>query len=153
MVPAALVFGEFPILRTFLGPIIPRESLGERAEVEQKARRIMSKHLAQLCIKRALKQNIPAVEKEAYHLSNKVFIWREKIVGSRIGEWLSSYTVFSFVTESQIVLVRKEEDSNSERYNITQIKPYIQRETIAAQFIHTLYYGLLPYCIHITEIL
>lgn len=48
LVPSALVFGEFPSLRSFEGPIIPRPSLSEKALIAQEARRLMSKHLAQM---------------------------------------------------------------------------------------------------------
>ena len=56
-VPSSLFFGEFPSLRTFIGPIIPRPTLAERAHTAQAARRLMAKHLAQTRIHRALKHN------------------------------------------------------------------------------------------------
>ncbi len=45
-VPSALVFGEFPSLRSLSGPVVPRPSLAERAEAAQQARRYMSDHLS-----------------------------------------------------------------------------------------------------------
>ena len=43
IVPSALVFGEFPSLRSFERPVIPRHSLSERSLANQDARRLVAK--------------------------------------------------------------------------------------------------------------
>ena len=53
-VPSSLVFGEFPILHSFLGPVILQPSLAERALEAQTARKYMAKQLAEVKIKRTL---------------------------------------------------------------------------------------------------
>ena len=53
IVLSELVFGEFPSFRALRGPIVPRPSLAERAEISQEALRLMSKHIAAVQIKRA----------------------------------------------------------------------------------------------------
>ena len=45
-VPSALVFGEFPSLRSFTSTVVPRPTLAESAQAALKARRYMSQHLA-----------------------------------------------------------------------------------------------------------
>ncbi len=66
-VPSALVFGEFPSLKAFAGPVIPRPSLAERAEISREARRHMSKSLAQSRIRRTIQyQTPPATERSLF---------------------------------------------------------------------------------------
>ena len=45
--PSALVFEEFPSLRSFTNIIVPRPTLAERAQATLKAQRYISQHLAQ----------------------------------------------------------------------------------------------------------
>ena len=42
IVPSALAFGEFPLLRLFLGPKVPRATLAERAKAAPTARKLMA---------------------------------------------------------------------------------------------------------------
>ena len=51
--PSSLVFGEFPNLRSLVGPDIARPLLAERAMAAQEALHLMAKNLAQLRISRA----------------------------------------------------------------------------------------------------
>ena len=142
IVPLSLVFGDFPSLRSIAGPILPRPSLAERAEAAQDARRIMAKHLAQTRFKRALKRNtLPAINR-VYQPRDEVLIWREKIVENRIGEWLGPHIVRSFDKKSYIVLVQKNADSAPERYNITQIKPFLQPPVARTRFLNSIYHAI-----------
>ena len=125
-VPSSLVFGELPSLRTFVGPVIPRPSLAERAQTAQEARRLMAKHLAQTRVNRALKHNTPNANVRIYQPGDEVLVWREKLVENRIGEWVGPYIVKSYDERSRIVLVQKSADSAHERYNITQVKPFLR---------------------------
>ena len=56
-VPSALLFCEFPILRSLSGPIIVSLPLAERTEAAQQARRYISEHLARAKVHRALHHN------------------------------------------------------------------------------------------------
>jgi len=71
VVPSALVFGEFPSLRTFEGPVIPRPSLAERALAAQEARRYMARHLAEVRIKRALHHQTPSATDKHISLATR----------------------------------------------------------------------------------
>ena len=86
IVPSALVFGEFPSLRSLSGPIVPRLNLAERAQAAEDSKRIMIKSLAQAKISRALRQNTPPASKFTYQTGNEVLVWREKVVENRIGQ-------------------------------------------------------------------
>ena len=55
MVPPALVFGEFPSLRSFLGSEVLRATLAEWAQAVLTARKIVAEAQAQSRLKRALK--------------------------------------------------------------------------------------------------
>ena len=135
IVPSSLVFGEFPSLRSFVGPAVPRPTLAERAEAAQEARQLMAKHLAQVRINRALKHNTPVATDRVFQPGDKVLLWREKVVENRIGEWVGPYTVKSFDENSRIVLVQKSEDAPHERYNITQVKHLLEPETASISFV------------------
>ena len=66
LVPPALVFGEFLSLRSHLGANIHRHSLAERANIAQKARKLMSKHMAAAKIKTALNKRTPTAADRTY---------------------------------------------------------------------------------------
>lgn len=107
---SALVFEEFPSLRTFIGPVILRAYLSECAEAAKEARRHMVRKLAQMKIKLSLKQNVPQAAKEINEPVDSVLIWRETLVESRIGECMGLYIVKSFEDKSLIFLVQKDGD-------------------------------------------
>ena len=136
VVPSSLVFGEYPSLRSFVGPVLPRPSLAERAEAAQQARQLMAKHLAQVRIIRALKHNTPSATDRVYKPGDKVLVWREKLVENRIGEWIGPYTVKSFNEDFRIVLVQQSEDAPQKRYNITQVKPFLGPEEASTCFVN-----------------
>ena len=52
IVPSVLMFGELLFIRAFIGPKPPRATLIEREIGTQEARKLMSKHLAQMRLKR-----------------------------------------------------------------------------------------------------
>ena len=79
-IPSALVFGEFPSLRTFEGPIIGLSKLSERAGVRLQARRYVAHYLAQKKIQRALRHNTPPATDHDYTSGDQVRVRREKEV-------------------------------------------------------------------------
>ena len=151
-VPSALVFGEFPRLRSFEGPIVPRPALAERAEAAQEARPYMAKHLAQVRVKQATDRT--------YQPGDKVLVWREKLVENQIGEWIGPYTVTNYDAQAKIVLVQKDENSHHERYNLVQVKPFLSPEPASRNYFTTIHSSLRKFSsaerdlsINITEII
>ena len=125
VVPSAFVFGKFPCLRSFSGPVITRPSLAERALAAQDARRYIGKHLAHVRIKRALRLQTLQASDLTYKPGDKVLVWREKLVVNRIGEWTGPYTLCSYDAAVRIFLVQKEPESSHERCNIAQVRPLL----------------------------
>ena len=140
-VPSALVFSEFPWLRSFVGPIIPRASLAARALVAQAARRYMAHHLAQVRVKPALHFQTPQETDQTYQTGDKVHVWREKLVENRIGEWSGPYTLYSYDAAARIMLVQKDPESPYERYNITQIITFVGPVAMANNFVESIASG------------
>ncbi len=124
VVPSELVFGEYPSLRSFEGPTIPRPSLAERAVIAQKARRLMGKHLAQARFKCALRHNTPSATEDIFQIGDKVLVWLENLVESRICEWVWPVTVCSYDAQARIALVQEDENPAHERYSLTQVRPF-----------------------------
>ena len=137
-VPSALVFGEFPRLRSLCGPVIHRSSLTERADAAQQARRYMSQHLAKVKVKRAIHQNTPPESDRVYQPGDEVIAWREKLVENRIGEWIGPYTVVTTDSNAKIVVAQKEAGSALERFNTTQVLLFLQSEKAAVAFFDVL---------------
>ena len=74
VVPYALVFVEFPSLRSVLGPKVPRAILAERAQAALIARKIMAEAQAQFRFKRALENQSPKIKNHMYSPSDKVLV-------------------------------------------------------------------------------
>ena len=94
----------------------------------------MSKHLAESRVKRALRHHTPQAADIIYQPGDKVLVWREKLVESRIGEWIGPYIVCSYDAAAQIVLVQKEPGASHERFNAVQIKPFLEPVAAANHF-------------------
>ena len=144
-VPSALVFGEFPSLRSVSEPIIPRPTLAERAEAALRARRYMSQHLARAKVKRALHHKPPPATDHTYEPGDEVLVWREKQVEHRIGEWLGPYTVVTFDAASKVVVIQKDSESAHQRFSVTQVKPFLRPESAVTSFMRTLHASLLQF--------
>ena len=78
--------------------------------------------------------NAPPSTDFSYAPGDKVLVWREKVIENRIGEWLGPYTVVTHDAQSKIVLVRKNDKSTPERYNITLVKLFIEPIPAATNF-------------------
>ena len=90
IVPSALMFGEFPSIRAFIGPKFPRATLAEREIAAQKARKLMSKHLAPVKIKRAERYRTPRATDHVYQPGDQVLVWMEKQINNRIAIYRGS---------------------------------------------------------------
>ena len=73
IVPSALVFGEFPSLRAYQGPVVPRPALAEHAQAALNARRYMSQNLARARALRALKHN--ALQQQTVLINPVIRCW------------------------------------------------------------------------------
>ena len=80
IVPSAHVFGEFPSLRAFRGPIVPRPSLAERAEIVLEERRFMLKQMAAVQIKRATHHQTPTAPIRSSILINRSWFGGRKFL-------------------------------------------------------------------------
>ncbi len=125
IVSSALVFGEFPSLRSLSDPILPRPFLAEHAQAAQESRRHMSQHLARTKIHHAHHHKILQATNKDYQPGKEVLVWIEKIVENHIGEWIGPYTFETINHSSKIVMVGKDENLQVERYNMTQVKPFL----------------------------
>ena len=160
IVPSALVFREFPSLRSFQGPVIPRPSPAERASAAQNARRLMAKYLAQSSVKRAMHHQTPQAADRTYQPGDEVLIWRENIDENRIGQCLGPYKVISFDASARIVLVQKEINYPYERYSIMQVKPFLRPIEYANRFVSSVASAFSTFLtppdsfpVHITEVI
>ena len=89
-----------------------------------------------------------------------MLVWREKLIESRIGEWTGPYIVTSYDAHAKIVLVQKDEDSQHERYNLVQVKPFLTPEVASNNYLRTLHSSFqkfsserLQMSINITEVI
>lgn len=97
----------------------------------------MAQHVSQVKLKQALKHNVTPAAKELYEPGGSVFVWRENLFESRISEWIGPYVVTSFDGMAWIVFVLKFADSAPQRFNITQVKPFISHEPAVTEFMNT----------------
>ena len=167
IVPSSLVFGEFPILRSLYGPIFTRPTLAECARTALDARRLMSRHLAQAKVTRAQRHNTPPATNATYQTGDLVLVWREKVVESRVGQWLGPYTVVTIDVNAEIVIVRKDKESLIKSYNMVRVKTFLAPTESSTVFMDILYsvfvgYASNPTCMrssanvfqmHVTEII
>lgn len=85
VVSSALVFGDYPSLRSFEKPRMLNPTLAERALFAQKARRLMAQHMANTRVTRALGHNTTPDTDSIFEPDDRVLIWCEKQVKHRIG--------------------------------------------------------------------
>ena len=135
IVTSSLVFGESPSLRSFNGPVLPRATLADRALETQNARRLMSIHLAESRVKPALRHHTPQAADIVYQPGDKALVWREKLIESRIGEWVGPYIVRSYDAAARIVLVQKESGASHERFNAVQVKSFLEPAASANHYL------------------
>ena len=88
----------------------------------------MDDHLARAKAQGALKHNPPPATDWTFHPGDTILVWREKQVENSIEEWLVPYTVVAIDTTCNIVVAQKEFNSELERYNVTQVKLFLQPE-------------------------
>ncbi len=99
----------------------------------------MAKHLARARITRALKQSIRSATDNTFEPGDKRLVWREKLVENRIGEWVGPYIVRSNDAKGGIVLVQKDENSAHERYNLAQVRPFLEPGAAEISFLDNLH--------------
>ena len=69
-------------MRMIEEPIHPNALLEHRAKVANAARKEMEAHMARLRVQRALKHKVPGAADRSYHIGQKVYVWREKLLVS-----------------------------------------------------------------------
>ena len=106
----------------------------------------MSKHLAQVKVKRAERHRTPRATDHVYQPGDQVLVWMEKQINNRIGTYRGPFTVLSFDANSKIVLIEEEPGKAPKRYNTAQVKPYIEDpEEIAVNFMSSLNKAIANY--------
>lgn len=117
--------------------------------------------MAELRVRRALKHSTPTASSRVYSPGDKVLVWREKVVDSRIGEWIGPFTVLAADETKKIVFVQDVRIGAARPFNIAQVKHYNTPETIANSFFAALVKGISWYSspnadaedIYLTEVL
>ena len=139
IVLSALVLGEFPSIRGLIGPKVHRATLADRAIAALEARKLMSKHLAQVKVRRAERHHTPRATEYVHQSGDQVLVWVEKPINSRIGIYRGSFTVLSCDADSKIVFIEEETGKAPKRYSTAQVKPYADNsEEVAVNFMSSL---------------
>ena len=157
-VPSALVFGEYPLPYTKSEQKPHRLTVDEHAAIPTMARKEMSTIMAKMRIARGLRHAVPSATDNTYKIGDKVLVWRENMVNSRIGEWLGPFVIEGM--DNKIAYIRDEVNSPARPFNIVQVKPYYQPDIMANEFISNINRVLSYHCspadedtIFMTEIL
>ena len=131
LVPSALVFGEFSKVYTRSETPAQRPTLEDRAAIALCVRKEMERIMAEMRIRRALKHKIPAAADTSYQPGDKVLVWSEKIVESRIVEWLGPFEVLASDEEKKLVYVKDVKTGAARPFNVSQVKRYLTPDMVA----------------------
>ena len=85
--------------------------------------------MAVATLARAERHRPLAAASRTIEVGMQVLTWREKIVESRIGEWLGSFTVVHVDNESKLAYVRDVKIGPCKPFNFAQVKPYYAQKT------------------------
>ena len=95
----------------------------------------MSKHMAQVKNRRALKHRTLSAADYIFSPGDKVLVWMENQRNNRIGLYKCPFSVLSFDPESKIVLIEEERRKTPKRYNAPQVKNNMtETEPIATEY-------------------
>lgn len=136
VVPSALVFGEYPPVFTRSENPPSRPNLEERAKIASDARKEMERHMAKMRVDRALRHAVPPAADVSFSSNDKVLVWRERIVGGRIGEWIGPFPVATWDPARKLVYIRDVKVGPPRPFNLAQVKKYLEPE--AAAYTHVL---------------
>lgn len=78
VVLSALVFGDYQSIRSFDKPRLPSLKLAERATSAQRARNLMTSHMANTKVTSTLKHNTPPAADLIYALGDRALVWRKR---------------------------------------------------------------------------
>ena len=144
IVPSALVFGEYPPLRSAGDSVVPRPDLATRASVASQARADMSKIMARLRIQRALRHNVPPAASVSYQPGDKVLVWRERLIAQRIGEWKGPYEVISVEDDKKLAHIQIQ-DGDPRPFNFSELKHYLSPSVTTSHFLQSVSQSLTPF--------
>ena len=161
LVTFALVFGEFARIFTKSETPNERSVLVSRSKVAKTARNEMGKRMAEVRVRRALKNSTPSASSRVYSPGDEVLVCRERVVDNGIGEWIGPFTVLAADETQKIVFVQDVRIGAARPFNIAQVKHYNTPETLANSFFAALEKGLSWYSsanadaedIYLTEVL
>lgn len=95
IVPSGLVFGEHSQGSTRCEPRPIRGIPQDRAAIANIARKEVKSQMAAIKLRRALSYAVPPAATRSFKPDDKVLMWKEKIIASRIGEWLGLFEISS----------------------------------------------------------
>lgn len=101
LVPSALVFREFPQMYALSKMGGNSSTFQERSDIADTARQRMRTQMARLKEKRAFHHATPLSCARSYQPSEKILVWREKIVANRIAELSGLFEVAAFDSEKK----------------------------------------------------
>lgn len=93
LVLSAFLFGEFPQLlaQSVINRIRPQ--LIGSANSTNMAREEMESQMVKLWLRRPLRYNALGASSKKFQPGGNVFIWREKLIGNRVGEWCAPFMI------------------------------------------------------------
>ena len=78
--------------------------------------------MAQAKIDRALKHSVPPCTKDVISIGDNVLIWREELIGNRIGEWLGPYSVVKTDYKGKLIWTC----DHDRPFSTAQVKTYLR---------------------------
>lgn len=128
------MFGEFP--QVYIRSEAPdqRGSVARRSKIANAAWLEMQNHMSLLRLNRALKHKTTAAADMSYKVGDNVLVWREKVVVSRIGEWLGPFMISAIDVTNKLVYVQDEHISGANPFSLAQVKRYYELEMLANSF-------------------
>ena len=158
-VPTVLVFGEYPPVHTKSERPKDRLTLLQRSKLASEARKECESIMAKMKLARAQSYRASSADKHKYEPGNEVLVWRERVQGKRLGEWMGPYYVIDVDYASKQVIVRDCAYGPPRPFSLWQVKPYLRADSIATAFMEDIHAALSSFSspadfdVHITEVL
>lgn len=124
VLPATLVFGEYPFLCVFGDTTRLKNTKEERPIIYKEARQEIERHIARSLVTLALRHSVHQASDEILQICDKVLVWREKVIEHCIKELKGPYTVFSVDRKKRLVYFKNDRESNPKPSEFAQVKRY-----------------------------
>lgn len=104
----------------------------------------MKNHLDLMCVKRALKCNVPRATDYNYEHGDDVLLWKEKVHFNK-KEFMGPFKVDSFDIRGKLVHIFNLTHGKSRPFNTTQIKHNLSSNTLSTSFLNNINDSLSQY--------